>query len=121
MKSFIFSITFLIIFTLNLTLKVSAQNLNNNFKIFNKYDTIFWVGNTLDITSSIGKRELNPLYKNSKGEFSTPKSLTVKATFWSICKMVEYKYPEHRKSISYLKVISGGVFTVLAIRNFKIK
>ena len=91
------------------------------FKLFNASDAVYWTGGTLDIVSSLNKRELNPLFRDEAGIFSPSKNLAFKAGIWSAFKLLESRYrtPRQRRAISWVKVGAGIGYGALSIWNFK--
>jgi hypothetical protein len=103
-----------------LCLLASSVQAQEKFKPFNLSDAAFWAGAGLDAASSVGKLEANPLWRNSKGEFSAGKNLAFKSGLWGAFKVLEYHYstPHQRRVISWVKIGIGCGYGVIAARNF---
>jgi hypothetical protein len=80
-------------------------------------DAVYWGGSIADTASSIGQGESNPLARNSQGIFSPAKAVTLQASAWGVMKLVEWKYPESRRRLFWVKVGVGVVSAVFAVRN----
>lgn len=87
------------------------------FKPFDRYDAAFWAGGGLDIATSIGKREINPLLRDRDGMFSPQRAVALKASLWAAFKLLEYRYdtPRERKLIKYSKAAAGIAFGIVAL------
>lgn len=112
MKYFITIIAFIFIFT-------SSTYAQERFKPFEWADGVYWGGMGADLVSSIGKRELSPVLRNSTGHFSPAKKFAFSAGVWSAFKLTEYFYtkPKERRIIRWFKVGVGVAWGVVAIRN----
>jgi hypothetical protein len=111
---------FILLLILFLPLPVQAQQNREKFKPLDWSDGAYWTGATLDIVSSTGKRELNPLFRNAQGRFTPGKNLAFKAGLWGVFKLTEavYDKPRERKIIRYFKLGAGVAWAVVAARNF---
>jgi hypothetical protein len=88
---------------------------------FDKTDAIYWGGAVLDIVSSHGKREGNPLARDKHGNLSLSKGIALKAGAWGVFKLMEYKIPSERKAIRIAKIGAGILFASMVVRNFRIE
>jgi hypothetical protein len=91
------------------------------FKVFDKYDTVYWIGNGIDIKSSIGKKELNPILRNNQGLYSINKGLLTKSILWVSLKGLQRYYPDHRKFMQISIASIGIAFGIIGVRNTFIK
>lgn len=89
------------------------------FKLFDSSDIIYWGGSFLDISSSIGKKELIPFSQSYKGEFHLGKNLILTGGVWTSLKFLEYHYdsPKEQKLIKWFKISEGVIRGIIAIRN----
>jgi hypothetical protein len=82
------------------------------------------VSQALDVSSSYGMRELNPLLASSNGGFEM-KGAMIKLGFTGAAVGAEYlivrKYPRSARIISKLNWTTGIVTTSFAIHNYAIK
>jgi len=105
------------------TYTAPTQTKRESFKWLDKADFVYWGGAGLDVGSSIGKKEANPLWADSNHIFSPGRNLAFKFGIWGAFKALESRYtqPKERRMIRWVKVGAGVAFTALAVRNFGVE
>lgn len=80
------------------------------------------VGGTLDIVSSYGKVELNPLWRSSNGRFGMRGTALRTGVIGGTLLLQRplLRNPSNRRSITVANFVVGGLLTGLAVRNFGI-
>lgn len=85
----------------------------------------FAAGVTVDIASSIGKRELNPLLRSADGRFDLKLATLFKvapaAGVQTGTEYVTRKNPKTRKALAIVNLALSGVLFGVAIRNWRLK
>jgi hypothetical protein len=71
-------------------------------------DAVYWIGNGLALHSSIGKREVNPLFSGEGGRFTTGRATGFIVGAWGVMKWMEYQWPEHRRLLFWTKLVVGA-------------
>src|SRR5262245_61603224 len=66
-------------------------------------DAAFWAGSAFDVATSTGNREAGPI-RDSKGIFAPGPDLALKGGMWGCFKLLEWKYPERRRTIMWTKI-----------------
>ena len=83
----------------------------------------FVAGNSLDIASSYGRYEMNPLLSRN-GQFSS-QSVAIKAGIVGTILGVEWLIlrhrPDFRKKLVWFNFAAGGAVTGVAIRNWRVQ
>src|SRR5262245_31779634 len=72
-------------------------------------DAAFWAGSATDIATSVGKREAG-VFHNEQGRFAVGPNLAMKGGIWGAFKLLEWKYPERRRTIMWTKIAAGSAF-----------
>ena len=86
--------------------------------------TPFVASQVLDITSSYGRRELNPLLADANGGFGM-KAVGIKASTAGAAILVEYllmkKYPRSARFFSIVNFADAGVTAGFAAHNYTVR
>lgn len=75
----------------------------------------------LDSASSRGKRELNPLFRNSEGRFSAGKHAAFNLGTIGASVLIAKKWPKASRVLACINFTFAGVQTGVAVRNFGIE
>lgn len=130
-----------ILFLLALTIGVSAQtSLNASFTkaaakpvtierrdLFRPFgpmtaiSTVVCLAGTFADVATSGGAELNPLLRNSSGQFSQGKALAIGAGICGGTLLIERLAPSTSKAMSVIRFIGGGVHFGVALHNRSIK
>lgn len=77
--------------------------------------------NAFDAHSSMGRQELNPLLRNSQGQFSVARGFAIKSAMTGSILTLQFSLcrnrPELRKSSTILNLISAAAVAGTAVRN----
>ncbi len=77
--------------------------------------------NVLDARSSMGRQELNPLLRNSRGEFAAGRGIAVKSAAiggaLAVQAIAMRRRPELRRTSSIVNFVSAGAVATIAVRN----
>ena len=86
-------------------------------------DLAYWAGAGMDLASSAGQREANPVFLGSDGKFQAGKNLAFKGGLFAALKILDWKYqkPSERKALFITKMLIGAGFGALAARNFSVR
>ena len=82
-------------------------------------DAAYWGGAIADVSTSIGKRELG-VFRQADGTFAPGPNLALKGGLWGALKVLEWKYPERRRTLLWFKVGIGVAFGVVAVHNARV-
>jgi hypothetical protein len=72
----------------------------------------------LDVHSSAGLREVNPLYRNPQGQFSMYRAVPIKAGAVAGLLIAERKMPRHKKLWVAFNLGFGSVSAATAAQNY---
>ena len=75
-------------------------------------------GATLDLASSVGQYEANPLARQANGRFSAGRGITLKAGVCTGLVILGKKYPTLGTTANFT---AGGAWAGVAIRNWRIR
>lgn len=77
--------------------------------------------NAFDVHSSMGRQELNPLLRNSQGQFSAARGFAIKSAMTGSILTLQFSLcrsrPELRKTSTLLNFISAAAVAGTAVRN----
>lgn len=100
------------------TLTLLAASLTAEERLYRVSQTTYVAANILDSSSSLGRRELNPLY----GHSFTSRDLAIKGGVTAGSLLLQEwmvrKWPRTRKVFTYVNFGWTGVYTAVGIRNF---
>jgi hypothetical protein len=84
---------------------------------------ILVAANILDARSSLGRQELNPLLRNSRGESSAVRTIAFKSAavggILTIEALLVRSRPELARTASVVNFVSAGAVTAVAINNLQ--
>src|SRR5262245_49626292 len=105
--------------TTTLTVPAVATGSKSTFR-FDLGDAAYWGGAALDTASSLGKRELSPLFRDERGIYRPGANLALKGGVWGGIKLLEWKYPERRRTWLWLKIGVGIAYGAVAAHNWQV-
>jgi hypothetical protein len=75
-------------------------------------------GATLDVTSSVGLRERNPLLRGREGRISIPRALALKASVVGLTFAFQRKHP---RLMFWIRCSAGALYAGVAARNWRVE
>ena len=109
-----FTTTFLIIIIAACTLSAESRW----HKVWKWSIVALTTGATMDISSSIGQYEANPIVRQPNGLFSPKRGIAIKAGICTGLILLGKKYKREGTAANF---VAGGVWSGVAIRNWKVR
>jgi len=77
-------------------------------------------GMAADTATSIGGHEAG-LFRGRDGKYAVGPNVAFKCGLFAAFKLLEWRYPEHRKATKILKCIAGAGFGIVAVHNSRVR
>jgi hypothetical protein len=112
--------TLILIACLSLTARAQAPEQPRPGKLFWSSIAARAAAAAMDSASSQGKRERNPMFRNSEGRFSAGKHAAINLGTMTASILIARKYPRAARVLTFINFSFAGMQAGVAARNFGI-